>query len=197
LGLDLLLGHLFGFDGLLIFWRETNVGEVNIVHNDMIPRQVIAQLFHGRLPDFFPFGQDLTDRIRRDHLFHKIIEGGIDHLVGKVQAHFLIEVIHKGRIDMEVHHPRHLHDLIFFGGGIDLSERMGLHPHIDLNDGFGHRHFEIESLVHDPVFDAAPPEHDPPAAGGDDHKGAPENDAEHEQHHDDADVSGFKPSGFK
>ena len=42
LGLDLLLGDLFGLDGLLIFRRETNVGEVNIVHDDMIPCQVIA-----------------------------------------------------------------------------------------------------------------------------------------------------------
>ena len=42
LGLNLLLGHLFSLDGLLIFGRETNVGEVNIVHENMIPRQIIG-----------------------------------------------------------------------------------------------------------------------------------------------------------
>jgi hypothetical protein len=55
---------------------------------------------------------------------------------------------------------------------------MGLHSHIDLHDSFSQRYFEIEALVHDPLFDATPPEDDPSAAGGDDHKGAPKNDAE-------------------
>ena len=65
----------------------------------MIPRQIIAQLLHGRLPNFFPFGQDLPDRIRRHHLFHKIIEGGINHLISKVQAYLRAKSVQEGRAD--------------------------------------------------------------------------------------------------
>jgi hypothetical protein len=74
---------------------------------------------------------------------------------------------------------------------------MGLHPHIDLNDSFGHRHFEIESFVHDPLFDAAPPEDDPSAAGGDDHKSTPENNAEEEEHNDNAYGTGLRSFEFQ
>jgi hypothetical protein len=76
--------------------------------------------------------------------------------------------------------------LIFFGGGIDLAKRMGLHPYIDLQDGFREWDLEIEPLVHDPFFDAAPPEDDPAAPGGHDHKAPPEEQTEEQQHGDEA-----------
>jgi len=40
---DLLLGNLFGFDRLLIFRCEPDVGKVDIVDDDMVPSQIIPE----------------------------------------------------------------------------------------------------------------------------------------------------------
>jgi hypothetical protein len=86
---------------------------------------------------------------------------------------------------MEVHHPCHLHDLVFLGRCRDLLERMRLNSDIDLDNCFSDRHFEIEPLAHDSLFDTSPPEHNPSAACRDDNEGAPKNDEEYEEHDDD------------
>ena len=82
---------------------------------------------------------------------------------------------------MEVHHPRHIHLLIFFGRGIDLLEWMRLYLDIDLEDALRDGNLEIEPLPHDSLLHTPPEEDNTPVAGRYDDKSAPANDNDDEE----------------
>ena len=75
LGLDLLLGDLLGLDRGLELVAEGDVGDVDVVDDDVVLGEVGRQRLLGLRADLVAGAEDLVDLVRRDDGLDEVVEG--------------------------------------------------------------------------------------------------------------------------